>query len=233
MIAFPHCKINLGLHVIRKREDGFHDIETVFYPIFSLYDALEIIPSKEFTFTTSGIPLHMPPTATNICVNAYQLLNQDYELPAVQIHLHKAIPHGAGLGGGSSDAAFTIKLLNELFELQLSDDQMLEYCRKLGSDCAFFIKQQPVYATGKGDVFTDINLNNLKEHYIVLVKPDISVGTAEAYANLTPRNPDYKLSTAILQPLNEWKNIIKNDFENTVFNQYPFLAEIKQNLYKQ
>src|SRR5688572_14534594 len=178
MIAFPNAKLNIGLNVTERRPDSFHNLESVFYPV-QWCDALEILPAKETKFTSSGIEI--PGTIeSNLCLKAYQLLKTDFELPPVKIHLHKNIPIGAGLGGGSSDAAFTLKLLNQLFELNIAEDKLEDYARKLGSDCAFFIRNKPVFAHEKGDVFEPIKLD-LTGYNCVVVYPNLHITTAEAY----------------------------------------------------
>ncbi|MFN6946152.1 MAG: 4-(cytidine 5'-diphospho)-2-C-methyl-D-erythritol kinase, partial [Cytophagaceae bacterium] len=186
MISFPNAKINLGLYITEKRKDGFHSIETCFYPI-PLCDALEILPSKSTLFTSSGIDI--PGSAKgNLCLQAYELLKKDFDLPSVHIHLHKNIPIGAGLGGGSSDGAYTIKTLNKLFKLNLREDRMAEYAGKLGSDCPFFIYNNPLIARGKGDEFSSTSIQ-LSGKYMILVYPDVHISTAEAYAGVKPEYP--------------------------------------------
>lgn len=236
MIVFPNAKINLGLKVLEKRHDGFHNIETIFYPI-ELSDVLEIIPSGSgvVTFTSSGLTI--PGDAqNNLCLKAYHLLFSIFHLPPVSIHLHKVIPMGAGLGGGSSDGAFTIKLLNDLFLLGLSNDQMTNYARNLGSDCAFFIVNKPVFAFDKGDQFEPLDLD-LTGYRIEVVTPDIHVSTAEAYSMIDLQakswTHDSPLKEMIRKPIVEWKKILINDFEKPVFNKYPELERIKQDLYNQ
>ncbi len=230
MLSFPNAKINIGLTIVEKRKDGFHNIETVFYPI-KLQDSLEIIKlseNKETVFNSYGNSI--PGKGTNLCVKAYELLKQDFKLLPVDIGLLKNIPIGAGLGGGSSDAAFTLKLLNELFELNLSVESLENYARLLGSDCAFFIRNKTVFASGKGDQFEEIDLS-LHNYVIVLVNPCIHIGTAEAYSNTIPKKPKTSLQDLISLPIEEWKNNIKNDFEESIFPNYPQIAEIKNNLY--
>jgi 4-diphosphocytidyl-2-C-methyl-D-erythritol kinase len=180
MIAFPNCKINLGLYIENKRSDGFHNIKTVFYPI-ELTDVLEIIESdtSHFVMSMSGIPVNGD-FRSNLCYKAYSLLKNDFSLPAIKIHLHKAIPHGAGLGGGSSDAAFTIKMLNNIFNLNLNNKQMQQYASKLGSDCTFFIENKTVIAKEKGDVFENIEIS-LNDYHIIIAKPNIGVSTPASY----------------------------------------------------
>ncbi len=230
MIVFPNCKINLGLYIENKRDDGFHNIKTVFYPI-QLTDVLEIIESDtiHFSMTMSGIPINGN-TESNLCVKAYELLKNDFRLPAVKIHLHKAIPHGAGLGGGSSDAAFTIKMLNNKFNLNLSNLQMQQYASKLGSDCAFFIENKAVIAKGKGERFENIEIS-LKGYYILIVKPNVYVSTPEAYQCVKPRNTEIDIESIIKQPIEKWKDTLINDFEESIFKKYPIIASIKEILY--
>jgi 4-diphosphocytidyl-2-C-methyl-D-erythritol kinase len=236
MIAFPNAKINLGLKVLDQRTDGFHNIETIFYPV-GLSDVLEMVPSKDgiLTFESSG--LHIPGyNNDNLCVKAFHLLSSIFHLPPVKIHLHKVIPIGAGLGGGSSDGALTIKLLNDLFLLGLTCDQMMYYARKLGSDCAFFILNRPTLAFNKGDRFEALDLN-LSGYRIEVVSPDIHISTAEAYSMIDTgaesRIDDFSLNDIIRQPVVEWRKILINDFEKPVFKKYPELRRMKQDLYDQ
>ena len=231
MIDFPNCKINLGLYIENKRSDGFHNIKTIFYP-FDLSDVLEIIESDStgFSFTMSGIALNSS-GQSNLCVKAYELLKNDFNLPAVKMHLHKNIPHGAGLGGGSADAAFTIKLLNKTFNLNLSISQMHEYAAKLGSDCPFFIENRTVIAKEKGDIFNPIQIS-LENYYILIVKPDVYVSTPEAYQWIKPRNAQVDIETIIKNPIETWKDLLYNDFEKSVFSKYPIIASIKDIFYK-
>jgi len=234
MIAFPNAKINIGLNIVEKRKDGFHSIESIFYPIFDLVDVLEIIELKENSnpqFSSSGISI--PGEATsNLCLKAYNLLKKDYDIPSVAIHLHKVIPIGAGLGGGSSDAAFTLKLLNNIFKLNLSDDILIQYARKLGSDCAFFIKNKPVFAFGKGDEFEEISLS-LSNYKIKIEYPNIHIGTAEAYNGVIPSVSKLQLKEIINKPINSWKKSIKNDFESSIFLNYPEIKQLKLKFYKE
>ena len=213
MIAFPPCKVNLGLNVLRKRPDGYHDIETCFYPI-PWTDILEVIPSDKFEFTYSG---NVIPGEDNLCVKAYRLLNA----PPAKIHLHKIIPTGAGLGGGSSDAAWTLRLLNEVFDLNLSNNELKKYAAQIGSDCAFFIDDGPMIGTGKGEILTPATIS-LSGKFIAIVKPDVHVSTAEAYAGIVPN--ESKLDLGNIQGL-------KNDFEEPIFKKYPVIRSIKQTLY--
>jgi 4-diphosphocytidyl-2-C-methyl-D-erythritol kinase len=228
MISFPPSKINLGLHVIRKRNDGYHELETCFYPV-PWTDVLEIIQSKEFSFQSSGniIP---GSSADNLCVTAYELLKKDFNLPPVQIHLHKVIPTGAGLGGGSADGAHTLRLLNSIFDLKLSVDVLMNYAARLGSDCSFFVQDLPMFGSGRGEILTPATLS-LTGKYIVLLKPDVHVSTAQAYGGIRPRLPHQSLREILSRPIHEWKSHLRNDFEETVFAAHVFLSEIKEMLY--
>jgi 4-diphosphocytidyl-2-C-methyl-D-erythritol kinase len=232
MVSFPNCKINLGLNIIGKRPDGFHDIQTVFYPL-PWSDILEVnrVPGKESgaEFKSTGIRIYGG-KETNLCVRAYQLLAADHPLGAVKMHLHKLLPIGAGLGGGSSDAAFVLRALNQLFQLRLSDDVLSDYAARLGSDCPFFIRNKPVYATGRGEVFEEIRLK-LDDYFLVVVKPRVHVSTAEAYAGVTPMQPKQSLKELIRKPLETWKDHIHNDFEKTVLDRHPSIRKIKKKLY--
>jgi 4-diphosphocytidyl-2-C-methyl-D-erythritol kinase len=231
MIVFPNCKINLGLHVVSKRPDGFHELETVFYPL-PLTDALEVISPGKLAFTASGIAVPGD-SADNLCLKAWRLLKSDFpDLPAVDIHLHKHIPIGAGLGGGSSDAAFMLQLLNNRFQLGISTEQLLHYAGQLGSDCPFFIHNEACYATGRGEIMTPIDLN-LSNWRFVLVYPGIHINTGWAFGRITPQAPALSLQESILQPVEHWRDLISNDFETAVFGEYPELAAIKEQLYKE
>ncbi len=268
MMVFPNAKVNLGLKVLRKRNDGFHDIETVMIPI-GLYEVLEIIvaETENTKMYVSGIDIrthgnyYEPPAIQkkenslisglvmgseskslslrmlsgedlkqNLVMKVYELLKKDFGLPSVYIHLHKAIPVGAGLGGGSSDAAFAIKLFNELFELGLTDEKQMNYASMTGSDCAFFIRNTPAIATGRGEILSPLNLN-LKDLFIYVVKPDFSVNTGYAYSLTKPSETGISLNDIVKMPLEDWKNNLKNDFEKPVFGIYPELSAIKNKLY--
>lgn len=229
MVVFPHCKINLGLHVVSRREDGYHNIETCFYPV-PRYDILEAIPSSGFSFDQSGLSIPGA-SADNLCIRAYQLLKNDFSLAPVKIHLHKVIPMGAGLGGGSSDAAYMLKLLNDLFHLNLSATQLSTYAARLGSDCAFFTQPQPMLGSGRGEILENIDVN-LKGYWLCLVKPDVHVSTAEAYAGMVPQPPARPLKEILSLPVENWKSLLVNDFEKTIFGKFPLLNEVKQRLYK-
>jgi 4-diphosphocytidyl-2-C-methyl-D-erythritol kinase len=231
MIVFPNCKINLGLHILSKRQDGFHNLETVFYPI-ALKDALEIIPSlgSVIEFTGSGLTVDGE-EADNICIKAYQLLKRDFpQLPFIKMHLHKAIPMGAGLGGGSADGAFTLQLLNKKFNLGLSVQQLIDYALQLGSDCPFFIINKPCYATGRGELLEGIDIT-LAGYKIVIVNPGIHVNTGWAFSQINPAEPNKKIKAIIAQPITTWKAELINDFETPVFEKYPAIKNIKEDLY--
>ena len=233
MITFPNAKINLGLNIVEKRPDGYHNLETIFYPI-NLQDALEVTRrennDKEYTLHISGSPLEGEPE-DNLVVQAYKLLKKDYPgLLPVDIHMYKHIPAGAGLGGGSSDTACMIKLLNDKFSLGLSTERMEEYAVKLGADCAFFIRNKPVFATGIGNLFEPVELS-LKGYHIILIKPDIFVSTRDAFAEIKPVRPAVSLKEIVKQPIETWKSSMKNDFEDSVFKKFPEIAAIKDELY--
>ena len=233
MITFPNAKINLGLNIVEKRPDGYHNLETIFYPI-NLQDALEVTRrennDKEYTLHISGALLEGEPE-DNLVVKAYKLLKKDYPgLLPVDIHMYKHIPAGAGLGGGSSDAACMIKLLNDKFSLGLSTERMEEYAVKLGADCSFFIRNKPVFATGIGNLFEPVELS-LKGYHIILIKPDIFVSTRDAFAEIKPVRPAVSLKEIVKQPMETWKHSMKNDFEDSVFKKFPEIAAIKDELY--
>lgn len=229
MVTFPNCKINLGLNILRKREDGFHDIETVFYPL-PFYDILEVVISNSSTqLINTGIS--GGDEEDNLCLKAYHLLKKDFpELPSIKIHLHKTIPVGAGLGGGSSDCAFMLKLLNEKFDLKISHEQLLVYASRLGSDCAFFLINSPCFAAGVGEKLMKINLS-LSSYKILLIHPGIHISTKELFGKITPAIPSKTLKEVILQPIESWKNDLKNDFEPIVFSMFPEIEKLKQTLY--
>lgn len=233
MITFPNAKINLGLNITEKRPDGYHNLETIFYPI-NLQDALEVTRStncdKEYCLHISGSAIDCKPE-DNLVVKAYKLLKQDFpQMLPIEIHMYKHIPAGAGLGGGSSDAAHMIKLLNDKFTLNISHKKMEEYAAQLGADCAFFIQNKPIFATGIGNVFEPIDLS-LKGYYIILIKPDIFVSTRDAFAAIRPQRPEVSLKEIIKQPIESWKDNMKNDFEDSVFLKFPEIAAIKDELY--
>ena len=236
MVLFSNCKINIGLNIISKRSDSYHNIETVFYPM-NWYDAVEIVPlpdnnllSTSLHFTQSGLPIPGK-EADNICLKAYQVLKKDFPgIPAVNMHLHKTIPAGAGLGGGSANGAYTLLLLNKKFNLNLSTKRLLEYALQLGSDCPFFIINQPCYATERGEKMELATLN-LSPYSFLIVHPAIHVNTAWAFSQVTPARPEKPVKTIVQQPVETWKEELVNDFEPPVFNQYPEIAEVKKLLY--
>ncbi|WP_373523169.1 4-(cytidine 5'-diphospho)-2-C-methyl-D-erythritol kinase [Aquiflexum sp.] len=229
MICFPNAKINLGLYITAKRKDGYHDIETCMVPI-PLYDALEMIVDKKTVFDVSGLAIPGD-EKDNIILKALKLLRKDFnDLPNVHVHLLKNIPMGAGLGGGSADAAFALTLMNKLFELHLEDWFLEDYAAQLGSDCPFFIQNTPKIATGRGEILEPVYVD-LKGDHIVLVKPQIHIGTKEAYAGVNPKKPNQPLEE-ILADKTLWKAHLINDFEASIFPKYPKLAAIKNQLYE-
>lgn len=235
MICFPSCKINLGLRITQKRADGFHALETVFFPI-SIKDALEIIIEQEtsaapITFTSSGLAINGDPS-DNLCFKAYEILKKDYPtIPNIKMHLHKTIPMGAGLGGGSADGAFTLVALNQLLNLQIPEQALLDYALQLGSDCPFFIINTPAFATGRGEILKPINVN-LNGYSIVIVNPGIAISTKLAFSLITPKVPDTNMEAIICEPVTSWKEKLINDFEQPIFNSFPELANIKETLYQ-
>ena len=231
MIDFPNGKINIGLSVREKRPDGFHNLETIMYPV-KIHDVLEIIisPGKLFSFTSSGIKL-AGEIKDNLVCKAYELMKKDFNLPSVKIHLHKAIPYGAGLGGGSADAAFAIRMINKLFDLGLTLDKMKDYAKRLGSDCAFFIENKAVLATGRGDQFEETELN-LDNQFLVIVKPDIHIITPKAYSWIKPTKKQKTLKELIKSPMSKWRNLVINDFEAEVMKRYSEIKIIKDGLYQ-
>ena len=231
MIQFSPCKINLGLSILAKRADGFHALETVFYPV-GLQDIVEVVPAKLFDFSHSGISIPGE-ASTNLCVKAFHLLKADFpQMGDVKIHLHKNIPMGAGLGGGSGDGTTVLILLNQLFELKLTQKQLLDYAANLGSDCPFFIFNEACHATGRGEILepTSIDLSN---YTIALVHPGIHIATSWAFQQLSPCVKEKSIATIINQPMNTWKSELINDFEAPVFKAHPSLEAFKNNLYSQ
>jgi 4-diphosphocytidyl-2-C-methyl-D-erythritol kinase len=232
MLTFPNAKINIGLNIVERRTDGYHNIETVFYPI-ALCDALEVLAGEkktDYSFISMGIPVDSS-VDNNLITKAFYLLKKDFEMPPIEVFFRKIIPFGAGLGGGSADAAFMLKTLNQLFNLQLSLLELQQYAVRLGADCSFFIENKAVFATGIGNSFSDINLS-LKGYYIVLIKPTINVSTVQAYAGVSPQKPSVSLFDAVQNmPITDWKNVVKNDFEKNVFGVYPVIEKIKNDLY--
>jgi 4-diphosphocytidyl-2-C-methyl-D-erythritol kinase len=234
MIVYPNCKINLGLHILHKRADGYHDLETVFYPIH-LTDILEIVPDNSANgstvqYTQSGITIEGDPAA-NLCVKAYELLKKEYpRLPAARLHLHKLIPTGAGLGGGSADASFTLRLLNEYFKLDIPDQRLQELSLVLGSDCPFFIINKPCYATGRGEILEPVMVD-LSGYTLVIVNPGFHISTAKAFAGVRPAIPAKSIKEIIAQPVSSWADELVNDFEKPLFYAFPEIAAIKEELY--
>lgn len=229
MVAFPPCKINLGLHILHKRTDGYHALETCFYPV-PWTDILEVIPSDTLAFSQSGDAIPGNPQ-DNLCLRAYHLLQKDFNLSPVRIHLHKVIPTGAGLGGGSADGAYTLRLLNDVFSLNLTPTALAAYAAQLGSDCAFFTQDAPQLGTGRGEVLTDIGIS-LAGKFLVLAKPPIHVSTAEAYAGITPATPATSLTQILThEPLAAWKGKLHNDFEASVFARHPSIEALKEKFY--
>lgn len=233
MITFPNAKINLGLNITEKRPDGYHNLETIFYPI-PLEDALEVCPRKEgegkYSLSQSGLAIEGDPDK-NLVVKAYKLLDEACGLPPADIYLYKHIPSGAGLGGGSADAAFMLKLLNDTYNLKQTDDQLEEYAARLGADCAFFVRNRPTYAEGIGNIFSPVELS-LAGWQLLLIKPDIFVSTRDAFARICPRRPERNLKDIIGQPVESWKDCMVNDFEESVFPQFPAIGDIKTELYR-
>ncbi len=233
MIAFPNCKINLGLRIIGKREDGFHNLETVFFPIF-MKDVLEILPCNQLgdqpQFNSTG--LQIPGIAKdNLCLKAYYLLKKHHPLlPGVRIHLHKNIPIGAGLGGGSSDASSSLLMMNSIFNLGLNDETLEEFALELGSDCPFFLHNEPCYASGRGEILEPIAID-LSLWKIMLVHPGIHINTAWAFSQIKPANSIKNIRKIISQPVTTWKDELLNDFEKIVMQNYPGLHELKNLLY--
>ena len=258
MITNPNVKINLGLNVLRKREDGFHDLETLFVPYHGLHDTLEIITGDDFSKTSAAIFGKYAPDMIaqgisedgklmitiareqgvdwdplkDLTAKAYYILSEDFEMPPVKIFLEKTSPVGAGLGGGSADAAFALKMLDELCSLGLSDDQLAAYAARLGSDCAFFIYNRPMIGEGRGEVLSDYELKSIEEYDLqVLVPEGVAVSTAQAYGGIVPKIPEVSLREALAMPVAQWNGVLVNDFETTVFDKHPALAAIKRSLY--
>lgn len=239
MLCFPNAKINLGLNITEKRPDGFHNIETVFYPI-GWSDALEIIVTdntsakpnhkQKFNLHSSGLNIQGD-LQDNLLYKAYYLIQAITPLPPIDVYLHKNLPMGAGLGGGSSDAAFFINLLNEQLNLNLNEMVKLNVARQLGSDCAFFIKNKPVFATQKGDMFTPITID-LSNYFIVVIYPNVHSNTKEAYSLVKPQLPNRSIVEILALPIEQWKGLLHNDFEKSIFSKYPIVEEIKNTLYQ-
>ena len=258
MITNPNVKINLGLNVLRKREDGFHDLETLFVPYMGISDTLEIVVGDDYSRTSAAIFGKYAPDMIaqgisedgklmitiarkegvdwdplkDLTAKAYGILAEDFDMPAVKIFLEKTSPVGAGLGGGSSDAAFALKMLNELCGLELSDDQLASYAARLGSDCAFFIYNRPMIGEGRGEILNSYDLLSLEEYDLQVLTPEgVAVSTKDAYGGIRPHLPEVPLRDALKLPVEKWDGVLVNDFEETVFAKYPELAAIKRSLY--
>ena len=236
MLCFPNAKINLGLNVVYRRSDGYHELETIFYPV-EIKDALEIVPTKEeladnqrYRLFQSGLAIQGNED-DNLVIKALKLISRDHILPAIDIHLLKKTPFGAGLGGGSANAAAMLKMMNKMFELDYSNEQLINLAAKLGADCPFFIKNTPVFATGIGEKMEDIELN-LSNYHFVLIKPDISINTGLAYSMITPKRPEVSLKEIVKMPPEQWKGLMINDFETPIFKKHPQINDIKQQLYE-
>ena len=229
MIFFPNAKINIGLNITGRRTDGYHNLETVFYPI-KINDVLEVVESDTLSFESSG--LDIPGSAAdNLCLKGYHLLKKDHDLPPIKIHLHKHIPIGAGLGGGSADAAFFLRLLNQKFNLGLDNEGLADYARQLGADCAFFIENKPVFAFEKGDRFEPVGFD-LSAYTIALVMPPVQVSTSEAYRGVKPAVPMHHLKEVVQLPVAQWRHFIKNDFEESIFKNHSSIRGVKAALYE-
>ena len=257
MITNPNVKINLGLNVLSKRDDGFHDLETLFVPYFGITDTLEIIVGDDYSRTSAAIFGKYAPEMIaqgisedgslmitiaraegvdwdplkDLTAKAYYVLAEDFKLPPVKIFLEKTSPVGAGLGGGSADASFALKMLNELCQLGLSDQQLAGYASRLGSDCPLFIYNRPMIGEGRGEILTEYPLDLSKYDLQVLTPEGVSVSTKDAYAGIRPHLPEVSLRDALARPVEEWADVLFNDFEETVFAKYPELAAIKRSLY--
>lgn len=242
IILYPNAKINIGLRILRKREDGYHDLETLFFPVFTHNDILEIVESKQVNMFRYGIPYSLPGNdiENELCIKAYRLLQKKYGIPPVEFHLFKGIPVGAGLGGGSSDAAFTLKGLNSLFSLGMSDEELAKCAAEIGSDCPFFIYNTPMLGEGRGELLSGIESSVLKSlscadspYYIKVVTPQVHISTAQAYAGVLPCSDGPSIKEMISLPIEQWKDHISNDFEKSIFKQYPSLQAEKDKLYEQ
>ncbi len=233
MITFPNAKINLGLNIVEKRPDGYHNLETIFYPI-ALQDILEVTPRKSVATEKYTLTMYDAPFDGNIddnlVIKAYNALAADYTLPSLDFFLYKKIPTGAGLGGGSADAAYALKMINDVAGLSLGDDELEKYAAKIGADCAFFIRNKPAFATGIGNILSPADVS-LAGYTLVLVKPEIHISTKDAYAQVTPAKPIVPIKDIVKRPLSEWRTLLVNDFEKSVFAKYPEVETIKEKLY--
>ena len=230
MIAYANAKINIGLNITAKRGDGYHLLQTVLYP-FPLYDIIELRDATDGRTSLRITGMDLPVDENNLCLKAFRLLRDRFDLPDVQIHLHKQIPFGAGLGGGSADGAFVLKMLNDKFQLQLSWTELEVEAAKLGADCPFFIQNVPMYAEGIGTTLSPLALD-LSNRFLVLVKPAVHVSTAEAYRGIVPQPAPAPLRDLVQLPIQDWKYYIKNDFEDGIFDQYPEIRAVKLALYE-
>ncbi len=225
------CKINIGLNIIRRREDGFHDISTVMYPLRGLYDDVSITPldnTSEVTFTNLGLAIDCAPES-NLCVKAARLMQRNYNVGGMNISLNKVVPFGAGLGGGSSDATAILVAINKLYSLNICEEELISLAASLGSDTAFFVRSSAQLCSGRGEVMTPLALD-LSQYTITLIKPEVHISTAEAYGGVTPQQPQYPLDELISRPIEEWQELINNDFEGHIFRKHPLLGEIKDQL---
>ncbi|NQZ75702.1 MAG: 4-(cytidine 5'-diphospho)-2-C-methyl-D-erythritol kinase [Ekhidna sp.] len=229
MISFPNAKINLGLNIVNKRDDGYHNIESCFYPI-PWYDSLEVIKSESFSFHSYGLEIPGD-ESSNLCVKAYDLIKADHNIDPVEIHLLKNIPMGAGLGGGSADGAFALKMLNDLFDLGLSQEKLEHYALQLGSDCPFFIKNQPAIASGRGEILELCELD-LTGYHLAIYNPKIHVSTSEAYAGISPKIPTLSISDLLKEEPGAWKDTLINDFEESIFPNHQRIADVKKDMYQ-
>ena len=238
MICFPNAKINLGLNIVSRRSNGYHNIETVFYPV-DLRDALEVLPSDgsegesgsisgDYRLILYGDPVEGNKN-DNLVIRAINLIKSERELPKIDIHLIKRIPSGAGLGGGSADAAFMLKLLNDKLELGYRIDELKAFAAKIGADCPFFLHNKPAFATGIGDVIEPVDVD-LSDYNLLIVKPDVLISTKTAYSMITPRQPEVSVKDIVKKPVEEWNNLMKNDFETSLFKKYPQICELKEKL---
>jgi len=229
MVDFPNAKINIGLFVTERRQDGYHNLETIIFPVPGLCDALEVVEADSFSFTVSGLVIPGNP-AENIVTKAYNLLKADFNLPEFAIHLHKKIPFGAGLGGGSSDGAFMLRMLNFGFHLGLNLDELKDYARKLGADCPFFIENIPAFATGTGEILKPVSVD-LSGYETIIIKPPFNISTSGAYSSVKPGKAGCYLPEVVTRPPEFWQKDVYNDFENHLFLKYPELKMLKSLLY--
>ena len=230
--AKVNAKINIGLQIIRKREDGYHDLQTVFYPTDFFTDTLRISPANAEILFKMDSNENLGNPCDNLCIKAFRMLQQDFGISNVEIFLTKGIPSGAGLGGGSADAAFTLKMLCNIFQLPVSEEKMVEYALQLGSDVPFFLYNTPMYATGRGEVMTPASVD-LSNYQLKIVKPDIHISTKEAYAGVTPCESEIFLPEVLRQDVHTWKEVVVNDFEASLFEKFPELKTVKEQLYQE